>query len=240
MDKKFKEISNLWLDNESYDKNYSYKKGLKSTVTHLNRYFGEMNCSKIKGLDVESFIRYNYEHNNPNTNKPFSKRLLKELISNGYRIFEFALDNELIDNTRNPFSGKKKKIPRNAPVKERTPIDDTQKELILSVCHRSQTAALIMLYCGLRKGEIIALEWSDIDFKEKIIAVTKSVVRHDSNHYKVTPHTKNGKDRFVPIPDNLLSYLKLAKYNSQGEKYIYPQKNGTMQTVTSWNKTWNS
>ncbi len=239
MNRKFKEISNLWLDNESYSKNYTYKKGLKSTVAHLNRYFGEMECNKIKGLDVENFIRYNYEHNNPNTNKPFSKRLLKELVSNGYRIFEFALDNELIDNVRNPFSQKKKKIPKDTPVKERTPIDDIQKSLILSVYHRSQIAALIMLYCGLRKGEIIALEWSDINFKEKIISVTKSVVRQNSNHYKVTPHTKNGKDRFIPIPDNLLSYLKLAKYNSQ-DKYIYPQKNGTIHTVTSWNKTWNS
>ena len=93
------------------------------------------------------------------------------MISLGFRIFEFALDNELIDNVRNPFTGKKKKIPKDTPVNERKPIDDTQKELILSVAHRSQIAALIMLYCGLRKGEVIALEWSDID-KEKIISVT--------------------------------------------------------------------
>lgn len=108
-------------------------------------------------------------------------------------MFPFALDNELIDNVRNPFTGKKKKIPKDSLVNERKPIDDTQKELILSVAHRSQIEALIMLYCGLRKGEVIALEWPDIDFKEKIISVTKSAVRKDSNHYKITPHTKNGK-----------------------------------------------
>jgi integrase len=240
MNSKFSEISNLWLDNECYGKDYTYKKELKSAVKHLNRYFGEMICDKIKGLDVEGFIRYNYEHNNPNTGKPFSKRLLKDLISEGFRIFEFALDNELIDNVRNPFTGKKKKIPKDAPVTERNPIDDIQKQLILNVYHRAQIAALIMLYCGLRKGEIIALEWADVDFKEKVLSVTKSAVRQDSNHFKVTAHTKNGKDRYIPIPDNLLAYLKLAKFNAKGDTYIYPQKNGDMHTVTTWNKTWNS
>ncbi len=240
MDRTFNEISNLWLDNEIYGKDYTYKKELKSAVVHLNRYFGDMICNNIKGLDVEKFIRYNYEHINPNTNKPFSKRLLKDLVSVGFRVFEFALDNELIDNVRNPFTGKKKKIPKDAPVTERNPIDNIQKQLILSVYHRTQIAALVMLYCGLRKGEIIPLEWSDIDFKEKTLSVTKSAVRQDSNHYKITSHTKNGKDRYIPIPDNLLSYLKLAKYNCPGTKYIYPQKNGNLHSVTTWNKTWNS
>lgn len=237
---KFCEIANLWLDNESYGKDYTYQNELKSAVKHLNRYFEGILCEDIKGLNVEQFIRFNYEHNNPNTNKPFSKRLLSDLISVGYRIFEFALDNELICNIRNPFSGKKKKIPKAAPVTERTAIDEFQKSLVLSVPNRTQIAALIMLYCGLRKGEIIALKWSDIDFNRKIISVTKSAVRMDSNNYKITLHIKNGKDRYIPIPDNLLPYLKIAKFTSKSE-YVYPQKNSKkIQTVTSWQKAWNS
>lgn len=238
--KLFKELSAKWVENETYDKDYIYKREIFSAVEHLNNYFGNMECNDIKGLEVENFIRYNYEHNNPNTNKPFSKRLLQDLISVGFRIFEFALDNELIDNVRNPFGGKKKKIPKDAPKAKRQPINDTQKQIILNTYHRTQTAALIMLYCGLRKGEIIALEWSDVDFLEKTLSVNKSAVRCDSNHYRITPHTKNGKDRYVPIPENLIAYLKLAKFNSQNSKYIYTQKNGGIHTVTSWNKTWNS
>ncbi len=238
--KTFNEIASLWLDNESYGKDYTYKNELKSAVKHLNRYFDGIICEDIKGLNVEQFIRYNYEHNNPNTGKSFSKRLLGDLVSVGYRIFEFALDNELIGNIRNPFSGKKKKIPKSAPVTERTAIDELQKSLVLSVSSRTQIAALIMLYCGLRKGEIIALKWSDVDFSRKIISVTKSAVRMDSNNYKITSHTKNGKDRYIPIPDNLLAYLKIEKFTSKGE-YVYPQKDGKkIQTVTSWQKSWNS
>lgn len=41
--------------------------------------------------------------------------------------------------------------------------------------HRAQTAAMIMLYAGLRRGELIPLLWSDIDLKAGTISVNKSV-----------------------------------------------------------------
>lgn len=235
----FEEISKIWLDNESYDKDYSYKYELKSATTHLVNFFGTMKCNDIKGLTVEKFVKYEYENLNPNTGKPFSKRLIKEHINIGSRIFEFALDNELIDNIRNPFSKKQRKVPKNAPVTERHPINDTHKWLILNTQHRSQIATLIMLYCGLRRGEIIPLEWSDIDFQNKTISVTKSATRQDGNNFRIKPHTKNGKDRYVPIPDIIIPYLKFEKYKSKS-KYIYPQTNGKIHTVTTWKKTWES
>lgn len=235
----FSEIAKIWLENESFGKDYSYQYELKSATKHLIDYFGEMSCEDIRGMTVDSFLKFEYESNNPNTDKPYSKRLLREHINIGYRIFEYALDNELIPNIRNPFNSKKKKIPKDAPVKERLPIEDTQKKLILSVYHSVQTAALIMLYCGLRRGEVIPLEWSDVDLSNKTISITKSVRRKDSNNFVVKAHTKNGKDRYVPIPDNLIPILKLEKYNSKS-KYVYPQKSGKIHTITTWEKNWNS
>lgn len=240
MNKTFNEISSIWLENESYSKSLIYQNELKSVVNHLNRYFDGIDCTEIKGMTVDKFICWIHEHNNPNTGKPFSKCLFKNLLSVGYRIFEYAMENELIQNLRNPFLGKKKKIPKDAPVTERQPIDNTQKGLILSVEHRCQIAALIMLYCGLRRGEIIALKWSDIDLNNKTIAVTKSAVRKDSNHYEVTPHTKNGKDRYISIPDNLMTYLKIIRYNKKNDVFVYPQKDGGMQTFTTWKRYWSS
>lgn len=238
MERNFEQLARIWLENELFGKQYSYRKELESAVTHLVHYFGKMECKNIKGLDVDQFVKYESEHLNPHTGKPFSKRLMKEHINIGDRIFEFALDNEIIQ-CRNPFQRKKKKVPKNSPVKERTPIDEIQKDLILKVFHRTQIAALIMLYCGLRRGEIIPLEWRDVDFINKQISVTKSVERIDSNNFRVKAHTKNGKDRYVPIPDNIIPYLKLEKFNS-GNKLIFPQKSGNIHTTSSWKRTWDS
>ena len=235
----FEKIANIWLENISFDLQYTYQAELKNATNHLVAYFGERICGTIKGLDVDEYIRYLSQHNNPNTGKPYSKRVFSDIIDVGCRIFDYALENDLID-CRNPFYKKKRKIPKNAPKKERTPIDDIQKDLVLKVYNRTQIAALIMLFCGLRRGEIIPLEWSDIDFLNKQIAVTKSVELIDSNNYTVKPHTKNGKDRYVSIPDNIIPYLKLEKYNSKGCKYIYSQKCGKIHTASSWKSGWKS
>ncbi|MEE0956474.1 MAG: site-specific integrase [Ruminococcus sp.] len=237
--KSFEDIAEIWLQSELFGKQYSYRKGLEKDVEYLIKYFGSRNCEEIKGMDVDQFIQYETEHGNPNTGKPFSKRLMKAHLSAGLNIYEYALENELID-CRNPFNRKKKKIPKSAPVEERTPIDDEQKEMVLRVYHRAQIAAVIMLYCGLRRGEIIPLRWSDIDLINKKIAVTKSVERVDSNNFRVKGHTKNGKDRYITIPDNIIPLLKLEKYQSKGNKLIFTQKCGKMHTVGSWQSTWES
>ena len=237
--KSFEEIAGVWLESEIFGKQYSYRKGIEKDVEHLINYFGARNCEEIKGMDVDKFIQYETENVNPNTGKPFSKRLMKAHLSAGLNIYDYALENDLID-CRNPFDRKKKKIPKSAPVEQRTPIDDEQKEMVLRVFHRAQIAAVIMLYCGLRRGEIIPLEWSDIDLLNKKIAVIKSVERVDSNNFRVKGHTKNGKDRYITIPDNIIPLIKLEKFQSNGKKLIFTQKCGKMHTVGSWQSTWES
>ena len=112
--KSFEDIAQIWLQSELFGKQYSYRKGLISDVEHLVKDFGTHNCEEIKSMDVDRFIQYESEHVNPNTGKPFSKRLMKAHISAGLNIYEYALENELID-CRNPFIRKKKKITQMNP-----------------------------------------------------------------------------------------------------------------------------
>ena len=74
----------------------------------------------------------------------------------------------------------------------------------------------------------------------RYIAVIKSVERVDSNNFRVKGHTKNGKDRYITIPDNIIPLLKLEKFQSKGKKLIFTQKCGKMHTVGSWQSTWKS
>lgn len=235
----FETIANLWLDNVTFGLQFTYKAELKNAANHLISYFGKRICDTIKGLDVDEYIRHLSESNNPNTGKPYSKRLFSDIIDTGLRIYDYALENELVQ-CRNPFYKKKRNIPKNASKQERKPIDKVQKALILKVNNRTQIATMIMLFCGLRKGEVIPLEWSDIDFINKQIAVTKSVELIDSNNYSIKKHTKNGRDRYVSIPDIVISFLKLEKHNTGGKGLVYPQKSGKMHTASSWKSSWNS
>lgn len=172
----FERVANMWLDSVLYGLQFTYQSELKSAANHLIANFGKKPCEKIKGMDVDDYIRYLSQHNNPNTGKPYSKRVFSDIIDTGCRIYDYALDNELIE-CRNPFYKKKRKIPKNAPKQERTTIDGTQKKLISVVENRTRIAALIMLYCGLRKGEIIPLEWTDIDFMRSMKSICTFSIR---------------------------------------------------------------
>lgn len=82
---------------------------------------------------------------------------------------------------------------------------------------------VICLYTGLRIGELLALQWSDIDLSKGIISVSKSChFGHNKNgEYKRfidTPKT-NHSARIIPVPKQLLPILKNHKKESNS-KYV--------------------
>lgn len=72
------------------------------------------------------------------------------------------------------------------------------------------------VFTGMRRGEILGLKWSDIDFNKKTLSVNRSLVHIPNMGYVLTtPKTKYLK-RQVPIPDFVISEL-IRRKNSQDE-----------------------
>lgn len=81
----------------------------------------------------------------------------------------------------------------------------------------------LMAYTGMRRGEILALEWSDINFKKKTVSITKSVGL-DYRNGKTSMYVKEPKAssrRTLSLDSFTLSILK--KYQeSATTKVIWP------------------
>lgn len=232
----FGELADKWHNCEIIGYTYQYEAEIKSSINHLKRGFKNIQVTDIKAEDVLRFIARIYRCN-PNTGKIMSKSLISNIIDVGSRIFEFAIDNDYA--FKNPFKNKKRLLPKNISYQTREPITDTQIQCILSTDHRAKELAIIMCFCGLRVGEALALKWADLDFTNKKIAVTKSLERVSSNFYKVTPHTKNKKDRYIPIPDEINNLLSKQQQKAEYE-LICPQLNGSVHTLSSYQQMWNS
>ena len=123
-------------------------------------------------------------------------------------LFETAIENDLC--RKNPFKAKHAQPPKASSGTHRV-LTEEEKALILSTPHRMQLPAVIMLYAGLRRGEILALEWTDIDFSANIIHVNKSIRFNGNRPLLVRPKTSAGT-RLVPI----LSVLRPFLENAQG------------------------
>lgn len=67
------------------------------------------------------------------------------------------------------------------------------------------TATMLGARAGLRLGEILNLEWADVDFDRKIIDI----------HSKPFWHTKTYECRTIPMSEDLLAYLLLLPKNTK-------------------------
>lgn len=75
---------------------------------------------------------------------------------------------------------------------------------------------MTLYFTGMRKSEILALNWNDIDFSRKVIIVNKTISRSESERYKITK-TKNCINREIIMSNILIEELK--KYKEEVMKY---------------------
>jgi integrase len=72
---------------------------------------------------------------------------------------------------------------------------------------------LILAYTGIRVGELIALKWKDIDFKNHTISITKTYYNPNNNTVKyllVPPKTRKSRRKIV-IDEEVIDALKEHK-----------------------------
>ncbi len=106
--------------------------------------------------------------------------------------------------------------------------------------HKHKYFGLILcLYTGLRIGELLALEWQDIDFEKRTISVNKSC--HDGKDLNGvfgritdTPKTKASK-RVIPVPKQIMPLIKAHKKKSKS-RYIITDENNNPPFVRCYQR----
>jgi len=96
---------------------------------------------------------------------------------------------------------------------------------------------LFIYYTGIRRGEAVALKWTDIDWKNNYVHINKSVEFIKNQPHVKKPKTENG-DRVVPIPYAFMPYLRIMRSRSKTD-YIFTQiTTGKPHTESSYKKMW--
>ena len=99
------------------------------------------------------------------------------------------------------------RLPRNLKKEKRTmPESNDIAKIKASVDCTFGLFAIMALYTGLRRGELLGLRWEDIDLKERTLRVERSWICMNSKPTTKEPKTETGK-RTVLIPDKLLPHL---------------------------------
>ena len=142
--------------------------------------------------------------------------------------FQYAIDNKHCSS--NPMLADSAKPHKGTKGTHRC-LTETEINLIETVPHRVQAAAMFMLKAGLRRGEVLALQKKDIhDDRIYVMKAVKFV-----NNRPVIGQTKNESSmRSVPLFDPLLPFVDGI------QNYVFPDAKGNICSETAFQRSWES
>jgi len=167
--------------------------------------------------------------------RSFSTKTIINIRMTAKQMFEDAIENELM--VKNP--AKKLDLP-SIPKKEKRALTDEELEIIkkASFTLKQKAFIYILLYAGLRREEILALTKGDIDFKNNVIHVNKSV-NFINNRPVLKNYTKSDASmREIPILDPLKPVLKEYLSTLKGMYLFEPVKSNGLMTETAFRSFW--
>jgi len=169
---------------------------------HILPYFGKKKLVDIKGLELVDW------QNAINQKAGFGT--LKKARVVMFQMFDDAiLDEESTSIRRNPFVSIK--LPKRiTPERETIPFSEHEISVLLGNSTGYFRNLLgILLFTGMRPGELAALEWGDIGFESSEIAITKTLKRATRGETKIVglPKTDSSRRTVVMLPP-VVQFLK--------------------------------
>lgn len=189
-----------------------YKKRIKITTVSSRKYlmdkhlirenpFSNKELSKVTTSDIDSFYDLKLDEGYSASTIRKMHQLLNQAFSQAVKWKKVA-NNPVIDADPPPVKKEEMKV-----------WSFNEIDLFLEHCkeERHHITFLLAIYTGMRRGEILGLKWSHIDFKNKTIQVERSLAHVAREGYVLSPPKSEKSYRYVPIPDMLLDELRSHK-----------------------------
>lgn len=216
---KFEEFAEEWL--ETYAKlnlrNTSYER-MKQLRVRVYPAIGHMRMDKIKARHIQQFV-YDLALNGKSfkNGKPLSRKTVVHHLSFISDVFSYAIRMEML--TDNPCrrvvvpKGEKKE-------KEIYTLEEVEQlfNLLEDAPLKYRTFFTLAIYSGFRRGEMLGLEWKDIDWDNCVISV-----RRTSNYtpsvgtYTDTTKTKRSQ-RSLKFSQHVMDLLREFKAEQDEER----------------------
>lgn len=225
---KFKFYAVYWLKKKEFEVKKStycnYSNLLKNQIIPA---IGEIKFNELNGEILQFFI-YKAQGENKLSEKTTKDCLgiIKQIITDGQEegiIPNFAFSKRKLKYKKQELIGNIKKVYTEEEYRK------IIREILKNI-NNKKLGILLGLYTGMRIGELCALQFKDIDFKNKVINVTKTLQRtydptRDINpsEIQITSTKTSSSTRTIPITEEIVKILE--KMNTGNENYILTGKN---------------
>ncbi len=188
-----------WLDVYSYKLSRNTYNGYCVNVyKHIIPNIGHIKVSELEPLDIEFMYRDLISSGLSSTTVLYVHNTLRSC-------FTFSFKKRMIsDNIMNYVDSPKK---RNFKPNVLT-ADEISSLLTVSKDLPVFLPIVLALFLGLRRGEVLGLKWSDVDFNNKSIAIQRTLTRYKNDEYVLSDVKTSNSERVLLLPDSVLDILK--------------------------------
>ena len=194
---------------------------------HITPNIGNIQLEKLTTMDLQKLYRklLNKGRVDRIEAKQQPKGLSAKTVRNINQVISSAMD----------FAVAQKIIPENPckavalPKVEHKEMQTIPAEQLQAFLQEAKATGVYEMYyielaTGLRRGELLGLKWTDIDWQNGIIKVRRQVARVDGQIVEAPLKTKNSY-RAVTISQQAIEVLKQQKAKTNDE-YVFPSPNG--------------
>lgn len=194
----------------------TYERYAEIVDTHLIPALGHHRLAKLQPLHIQEFYAEALRSGRRDGRGGLSRRSVVHL----HRVLHLALRQavrwQLL--ARNPAEAVDP--PRPRPREMRVLDEDQMGQLLrLAVGTPFYVAVLLAVTTGMRRGEILALTWADIDFKAGNLVVTKSLEQTRAGLTIKAPKTAKGR-RTIPLPGLAINALRRQKVQQAKQRLV--------------------
>ena len=225
----FEEYALVNLRNTTYERMLQ----LRNRVYHA---IGHMRMDKITPRQLQAFINsLSKDGVNEITGKPLAPKTVRHYLSFISDVFSYAMRMGVVSD--NPCS--KVYLPKNHHDEKKIYTPEQAQKFISLLDNeplKYRTFFNLLIYSGFRRGEMLGLEWKDVDFENNIISVRRTS-NYTSKKGTYTDTTKTRKSqRTLKFPQEIMDMLKEYKDEQDmqalkcGDKWVE-----TDRLYTKWN-----
>lgn len=246
----FNYVADEWISHYSRNAKVSSVRAREKAIYHAKELFGNRSIQTITKRDYQAFV--------DDISTRFSKNYVDSIVSSTNLIFKYALDMKII--AKSPIEGIKRTkfkptvedLEQNSLQQKFLEKDELFEFLSVAKNHHkplnSFEVFVSLAYLGLRAGELLALKWSDIDYEECTVSITKTYYNPNNNKKKyqiLTPKTESSIGK-ISIDPNVIKLLQDYKVNVQDKwknelyvdnDFIFTDNNGyplVIKKLSQW------
>lgn len=246
---KFCDYAEIWLQHSKPSLAPKTYVRYKELLVRINQAIGHIKISKLQPTHLKEFYNNLGEIISKRTGEPLSKQTIRHYHRCVSTILATATKEQII--ARNIASREFMDAPKVSR-KEPRHLSQTEAKLFVSLLMKEEikvkTALLLLIYSGIRNGELCGLEWQDVDFQNKKIDILRAS-QYVNGYGVITKEPKNQTSkRTIRLTDNIFAILTEYKrwYDEQREasgdhwvnsNRLFVQGNGkgiAPSTVAKW------